>query len=125
MRLLLTVTTVAEGVTGLALLVAPSVTIPLLLGVELNSGAGYVIARVAGSALLALAIACWRTRNAEGVASTAIVAAMLFYNAATALILIYAFVGLGLQSSLTWPVILAHSVMGAWCGAVLWFTRTN
>ena len=125
MRLLLTVTAVAEGATGLALLVAPSATTSLLLGVELNSAAGYVIARVAGAALLALAIACWKLRNGEGVASIAIVAAMLFYNAATALILVYAVVGLGLQSALMWPVILAHCVMAAWCGAVLWFTRRN
>ena len=53
----LTFAAVAEGATGLALLIAPSLVGQLLLGDDL-SGAAEPVARVAGIALIALAVAC-------------------------------------------------------------------
>ena len=62
MKHLLTVTTVIEAGVGLALLVVPSVVIQLLLGAEI-SGAAVTLGRVAGTALLALGVACWLARS--------------------------------------------------------------
>jgi hypothetical protein len=47
-----------EAVTGLALLIAPSLVGQLLLG-EQRSGVAIPVARVSGIALTALGIACW------------------------------------------------------------------
>jgi hypothetical protein len=124
MKLLLIITAVFEGLTGLALLVAPSMTVSTLLGAELDTPAGLVAGRIAGAALFALAIACWQARIGErhGIAA-GVVAGMFVYNVAAALIVTYAGVGLGLQSALMWPVVVAHNVLAAWCAAVLWLQR--
>ena len=125
MKLLLMVTAVFEGATGIAMLVAPSIAVSMLLGAELDTPAGLVVGRIAGAALTALAIACWNARNGDhhGIAA-GVVAGMFAYNLAAALIVTYAGVGLGLQSLLMWPVVFAHNVMAAWCAAVLWMQRS-
>jgi len=124
MKLLLIITAVFEGTTGLALLVAPTIAVSILLGAELDSPTGLVVARIAGAALFALAIACWHARNGEryGIAA-GVVTAMLIYNVFAAMIVTYAGVGLGLQSPLIWPVVVVHYVLAASCGAVLWLQR--
>jgi hypothetical protein len=65
-------------VTGLALLVMPSVVVELLLGAAPGTPVGITVSRVAGVALLTLGVACWLAR--EDLASRAakgLVAAML------------------------------------------------
>src|SRR5688572_7705398 len=109
MKLLLIITAVFEGATGLALLVAPSMTVSTLLGAELDTPAALVVGRIAGAALAALAIACWQARDGERYGIGAgVIAAMFVYNLAAALIVTYAGVGLGLHSALMWPVIVTH-----------------
>src|SRR4051812_21408400 len=89
-KLLLMACALLEAGAGVALLVKPAVTVSLLAGARLDSSGGLVVARIAGAALLSLAIACWQTRNGElGSAATSLVSAMLLYNAATAAILVY------------------------------------
>lgn len=123
-KILLIVSALLEAVVGLGLLVIPAVTVSLLLGVPLDTPAGLVAARIAGAALVALAIACWQVRNGErGSAATNLVIAMLFYNAAAATILVYAGVRLKLQSTLLWPAIVAHQILALWCLINLWYTR--
>ena len=96
----------------------------VLLGTPLDTPAGLVAARIAGAALLALAIACWQARNGErGSPASGVVQAMLFYNFAAALVLVYAGVRLDLGSVLLWPTILLHLGLGIWCGSNIWFTR--
>ena len=58
MKKLLDLAAVLEAATGLALIVAPSLTGRLLLGAEGN-GVAIPIARVLGIALIALGVACW------------------------------------------------------------------
>ena len=58
MKNVLTFAAVAEAATGLALLIVPSLVVHLLLGEQLT-GVAIPVARVAGIALIALAIACW------------------------------------------------------------------
>jgi len=61
-------------VTGLALIIAPSI-VRFLLGTDI-SGATLVIARMAGLGLLALGVACWP----RGEATIPRLRAMLIYN---------------------------------------------
>lgn len=124
MKLLLMITAVLEAAAGLPLLVMPTVGVSLLLGVPLDTPAGLVSGRIAGAALVTLAIACWQARNGErGSPSTGVVQAMLFYNFVAAIVLVYAAARLDLHSTLLWPAIVLHFCLGVWCLLNLWFTR--
>ena len=124
MKLLLIISAVLEAVIGLALLVLPSLTVSMLAGVPLDTPAGLVVGRIAGAALVALAIACWQAKNGErGSTATGVVEAMLFYNFAATAVLAYAGVRLELRSKSLWPAILVHFGLGVWCLLNRWLTR--
>ena len=124
MKLLLIIAAVIEALAGLGLLLIPNVAVSALLGVPLDTPTGLVAGRIAGAALVGLAIACWQARNGErGSPATGVVQAMLFYNFAGAMVLVYAGIRLDLRSALLWPAIVLHLGLGAWCVLNLWFTR--
>lgn len=100
----------AEAATGAALLVAPSLVGELLLGGALN-GIAAAVARVAGIALIALAIACWRRAPLLG---------MLIYSTAVALYLAYLGSAEGLAGMLLWPAVAVHAVLSVLLGRS-WF----
>ena len=121
MNLLLIIAAVIEAGAGLALLLIPTVAVSALLGVPLDTPTGLVASRIAGAALVALAIACWQARNGErGSPATGVVEAMSFYNFAGAVVLVYAGTRLDLRSALLWPAIVLHLGLGAWCVLSLW-----
>jgi hypothetical protein len=124
MKLLLIIAAVLEAATGLTLLLMPIVAVSVLLGAPLDTPTGLVAARIAGAALVALAIACWRARNGErGSPATGVVEALLFYNFATVMVLVYAGIRLNLHGALLWPAIVLHLCFGAWSVLNLRFTR--
>jgi hypothetical protein len=92
-----------EIATGIALLLVPSLTGQLLLGVEL-AGVAAIVARVAGIALIALGIACWPGTPLVG---------MLCYSAAVTVYLAYVGAADGLGGVLLWPAILLHAILTA------------
>jgi len=115
-RTLLTVEAVIEGGTGLALVAMPSLVAGLLLGASLDGPGASTVARVAGVALLALVVACWRARNgAPGGAASGVAAALVLYNAGVLAVLVHAATGLGLSGPALWPAVLVHAIMAAWC----------
>jgi hypothetical protein len=109
MKRLLMLAAVLEGVTGLALLIAPAVVARLLLGADLPP-AGAAVARVAGCALVALAIACWPGRNAENSLIPA-ARAMLTYNALVACYLTFLGIGGQFAGVLLWPAVAIHGLI--------------
>ena len=113
MKLLLTVTAVFEALTGIGLIVFPSMIISLLIGTLPDGAVVSTLAMIAGAALLSLAIACWLPRNNAG--ATGIVKAMLFYNLAVAALLLYASIGYKLSGAGLWPVVLLHGGLAIWC----------
>lgn len=113
MKLLLTVTAVFEALTGIGLIVFPSMVISLLIGTLPDGAVAATLAMIAGAALISLAIACWLPRN--NATATGIVKAMLFYNFAVAALLLYASVGYKLSGAGLWPVVLLHSGLAVWC----------
>jgi hypothetical protein len=124
MKLLLIIAAVMEAGAGLALLLIPTVAVSALLGIPLDTLTGLVAGRIAGAALVALAIACWQARNGErGRQMTGVVEAMSFYNFAAAMVLVYAAIRLDLRSALLWPAIVLHLCLGVWCVSNLWFSR--
>jgi hypothetical protein len=119
MKHLLTVTAVIEVAAGLALLVAPAVVVQLLLGADI-SGAAIPLARVAGTALLALGVACWLARgDAQSRAARGLVAAMLLYNLGAVVVL--GSTGIGSQAAGVglWLAVILHAAMGVWCVTLL------
>jgi len=120
MKNLLTVTAIIEFGTGLVMVAFPSLLIGLLLGSPIHTPVEYTLARVAGVAILSLALACWLARN-DGKSSVAkgLVSAMVLYNTAIVLVLVYAALGLALSCFGLWLVVLLHTAMAIWCIAGL------
>ena len=110
MKKVLVVAAIAEGVTGLTLLIAPSLVGRLLLGEEL-AGVAIPVARVAGIALIALGIACWPGPPLVG---------MLIYSAAVTLYLAYLGFAGGFAGTLLWPAVALHAVLSILLGRA-WF----
>lgn len=110
-------TAVIEVGAGLAVLCLPSTSVDLLLGTPLDGSAALAVARVAGVALLALGIACWRARDeAYSAAANGLVAAMLVYNLGVAVVLGAAGLRLQAVSMTLWPAaVVLHAVMAVWC----------
>jgi hypothetical protein len=115
LKTLLIVKATAEALTGLALVLLPSLLVFLLLGASLDTPVGTVVARMAGAALLTLGIACWLARNdSKSRAATGLIAALLFYDAAVVVIFLVARLALGLSGIALWPVVVLHSGLGVW-----------
>ena len=110
---ILAVASAAEAATGLGLVAVPSLIVGLLLGVE-PMGIAIVLSRVAGIALMALAIACWPEPAAKGSARAYM--AMLLYNALVAFTL--AKVGIDGETAgvLLWPVAFLHLALSVLLG---------
>ena len=90
-----------EIATGLALVIVPSLVGQVLLG-EALTGAAIPTARVAGLALIALGIACWRNSGLLG---------MLIYSAAVTFYLAYVGLETGFTGVLLWPAVGLHAVL--------------
>src|SRR5690348_11127029 len=90
-----------EVVTGLILIIRPSLFVQLLFGAEL-SDAGQALGRLAGFALLAFALACW---PGGGAASRSALRALLVFSLLTTIYLVYVGVGGALVGVLLWPTV--------------------
>lgn len=113
-RRLFNTSAIVEILTGLALLVVPSLVIRLLLGEGLGLTC-VAVARVLGVGLLALGVAAWETppqmiRLAPRVG-------ICIYNVGTAVLLMILGVFDGLNGALLWPTAVLHGLLGA---AMLW-----
>jgi len=116
MRNLLVVTALFEAITGIALMVSPSMPVSLLVGATLDTTAGLIVARIAGAALLSLGLACWQAReDVRSRAARGLVAAMCFYNMAALGVLLYASLGLKLSAVGLWPAVALHAALAVWC----------
>jgi membrane protein implicated in regulation of membrane protease activity len=104
MQRLLILAAAGEAAMGLALLVHPPVVVRLLFGAEIV-GAGIVMSRIAGIALIALGIACWPGR------ATAALGGMLAYSLLTTLYLAYLGFGGEWTGKLLWLAVAVHAVL--------------
>jgi hypothetical protein len=106
---------VGEAATGVALLIVPSLVGELLLG-EALTGTAIAVAGVAGTALIGLAIACWKNSPLLG---------MLTYNAVVTLYLAYLGLAVGLTGILLWPAIVVHALLAIFLGWTWRSTKTR
>lgn len=98
MKKALMIAAVGEAAAGLALLIHPSLVGLLLFG-EALTGVAVPVARVAGIALIALGVACWRNSPPVG---------MLTYSTVVTLYLAYLGLAGGLTGVLLWPAVAVH-----------------
>src|SRR4051812_31839557 len=94
---LLMVTALIEMGTGAALLIVPSFSAEFLLGEGLFSPQGLIVARVAGAALISLALACWFGKTGDARSQSGLVAGMLVYNLAVPILLMHGWFSSGFR----------------------------
>ena len=109
MKKILIFAAVAEALTGLALLVVPSMVGEALLGQQL-AGVAVPIARVTGIALIALGIACWPATPLVG---------MLAYTLIAMLYLGYVALAGEFVGVLLWPAVVLHAILSILLGRAL------
>jgi hypothetical protein len=102
---LLAIAALGEAVTGLVLLVYPSIVVKLLFGADI-AGIAVVTSRFAGLALTALGVACWP----YGSASRAL-CGMLTYSSLATLGLVYLAVSGRWNGPLLWPAVVLHLIL--------------
>ena len=117
MKPILTITALIEGVTGLALAIMPSFVVSILLGTSLTDISAILIARLAGVALITIAIACWLSRS--NTQSAVIVKAMLAYNVFSIVLLVYAVLVEQISGPGLWAAVLLHFGLLVWCLSLL------
>ena len=117
-KALLGVTAVVELTAAAALFAVPSRAAALLLGAGLDSPAANVVARIAGAALLSIGLTCLLVRNSpEGGSRRGRIGGLLAYNAAVAVLLVFAAVAERLHGVALWPAVALHVALSIWCGA--------
>jgi hypothetical protein len=116
MNLLLEVTAVVEGLTGLALLAAPSIVSSLLLGAGLEALLSVTVARVAGAALLTVAVISGLAgRRGQGAAAADVTVGILIYNVVVTSLFVRYGLGPPPHGIALWPAALAHAALALWC----------
>lgn len=101
-----------ELVTGIILILAPSFLGKLLFGIEFPDIARGV-ARLAGIALAALAIACWPPRQGTATNTGAAIRALLTYNFLAAIYLCYWRLAYHSEGPLLWWAVALHAAFTA------------
>jgi hypothetical protein len=101
-----------EAVTGIVLIFIPSILGILILGVEFPDIARGV-ARLAGIALVALAIACWPQQRSAATNASAAIRALLTYNFLAAVYFCYWWIAYHSAGPLLWLAVAVHAVFAA------------
>jgi hypothetical protein len=112
LKSLLSITALIEGATGLALAIVPSLVVSILLGTSLTDPGAILIGRLAGAALITIAIACWLLRN--DTPSGVMVKVMLLYNIFSTTLLVYAALVERISGPGLWPAVLLHVGLLVW-----------
>ncbi len=113
-RLLFKASAIVEVVTGLALLVAPTSVVGLLVG-DGVSPIGVAVARVLGIGLLSLGVAGWESPGQD--TRLAPRAGLCLYNVGAAIMFVILGTYGGMNGMLLWPAAVLHAVIGA---SMLW-----
>ena len=103
MNKILMFTALAEAGMGVILLAYPPIVVRVLFDAEIV-GAGVIMSRLAGIALIGLGVACWPGPPRVG---------MLTYSVVVTLYLAYVGFAGGLTGILLWPAVILHVILTA------------
>ncbi len=109
-RLLFKASALVEVGTGVALLVAPTLVVGLLVG-DGVSPIGVAVARVLGIAVLSLGVAGWESPGQD--TRLAPRAGLCLYNVGAAIMFVILGTYGGMNGMLLWPAAVLHAVIGA------------
>ncbi|HEY9114831.1 MAG TPA: hypothetical protein VIN10_09015 [Bacteroidales bacterium] len=112
MKTFLSITAFLEGITGVVLILVPQWIVYLLFSIPLEGTGGMIAARIAGIAIIFLALLCWFSRNEKS--NHILMTSLLFYNLAIIAIFLDAFFVHYLSGFFFWLVVLAHTALGVW-----------
>ena len=119
MKKVLAFVAAAEAITGLIVIVWPSVCVHLLFAEE-ASGPGIGMSRLAGVALIGLGIACW-----PGKSAVQQLYGMFAYSTLALLYLIHiGFRGIAV-GVLLWPAVVAHAILSVLLARALFKKATS
>lgn len=104
------VSALEAAVTGLVLLVAPSLFAGLILGAELTD-AGQAMGRLTGIAMIGAALAAWWPLSAGGSSSAAALPALTIYNLLATIYLANLGIAGQLVGILLWPAVVLHAAL--------------
>jgi hypothetical protein len=105
MTILLALVAAGEAAMGLALLAFPPIVVRLLFGAEIM-GAGLMVSRVAGMALIGLGVACWP----NGSLSQPLHGMLTYGTLATLYLISVGVHGEGV-GPLLWPAVATHAII--------------
>jgi hypothetical protein len=117
LKLLLTITALLEGATGLALATIPALVFSKLLGFTPTDPSMILMSRMGGVGLIVLAIACWVSRG--GSHALTMVKVMTGYNILSIVGLVYLGYARGMNGPGLWPAVILHLVLLGWCLSAL------
>ena len=109
-----------EVVTGLVVIIRPSLFGRLLFGAQFSSP-GQALGRLTGFTLLSLALACWPGLGTE---RRSAVRALLVFSLLSAIYLVYLGAGSGLVGPLLWPAAALHAALAILL-AFSWLRRSQ
>jgi len=101
---------VEAAITGLVLIVSPSLFAWLILGAEL-SPAGQALGRLAGIAMIGAGLAAWWPLSARAPSQTAAVQGFTIYNLLATIYLAYLGIAGQLVGILLWPAVMLHAAL--------------
>lgn len=104
-----------EGATGLALMAVPEAVVRLVFGAEIPA-IGAVPARLAGIAIVSLAMGCWL---AWAKSPAAALAALFVYNLLSGVYLAILGIQAEFVGALLWPALAVHGVFALLIAAAL------
>jgi hypothetical protein len=107
----------AEAATGVILLAYPPIVVRLLFGAEIG-GAGVIVSRIAGVALIGLGVACW-----PGNSAVQQLYGMLTYSTLAMMYLIRIGVRGEAVGLLLWPAVVVHAIISILLVRVRWKER--
>jgi hypothetical protein len=111
----LTLSGTLEFITGIVVLAAPALFARILFGSVPDVPSGLACARIAGTALLSLGVACWLgSRGIQDRAVAAIIAAMLTYNVSIAVLLLWLRFSAGVTGIGLLPASALHIALAFW-----------
>jgi len=111
MKILLALAAAAELLTGILLVAFSEAVVKLLLQAEVV-GAGLVLTRFAGIALIALGIGCWPVGSDWRSATRGLFA----YNFLITILLLFVGIGRELVGVLLWPAFALHTLLSILLG---------
>jgi hypothetical protein len=107
----------AEAATGVILLAYPPIVVRLLFGAEIG-GAGVIVSRIAGVALIGLGVACW-----PGNSAVQQLYGMLTYSTLAMMYLIRIGVRGEAVGLLLWSAVVVHAIISILLVRVRWKER--